>query len=111
MKETKKQDQICIYWIFGRTAIKGDSMLQKKKNPSNAIQCQCHIRPLKAILDNLPPSMKLFQQFRLFVSIFAASKLVNIKQGYALKNWVEGLSDEAFYQIRLKSVNPTYICH
>ena len=41
------------------------------------------------------------------------------KQGYALKNWVEGLSDgsdEAFYQwetpkkIRLlKSVNPTFV--
>ena len=35
------------------------------------------------------------------------------KQGYALKNWVEELSDEAFYpwespkKIRLKSVNPT----
>ena len=37
------------------------------------------------------------------------------KQGYALKNWVEGLSDEAFYpwespkKIRLKSVNPTFV--
>ena len=40
---------------------------------------------------------------------------VHIKQVYALKNWVEGLSDEAFYpwesqkKIWLKSVN--YICH
>ena len=39
---------------------------------------------------------------------------VIIKQGYALKNWVEGLSDEAFYpwespkKIRLKSVNPIF---
>ena len=36
------------------------------------------------------------------------------KQGYVLKNWVEGLSDEAFYpwespkRIWLKSVNPTF---
>ena len=39
------------------------------------------------------------------------------KQGYALKNWVEGLSDEAYYPCRalgvtkknrLKSVNPTF---
>ena len=39
---------------------------------------------------------------------------MRIKQGYASKNWVEGLSDEAFYpwespkKIRLKSVNPTF---
>ena len=37
-----------------------------------------------------------------------------IKQGQALKKWVEGLSDKAFYpwesqkKIRLKSVNPTF---
>ena len=36
------------------------------------------------------------------------------KQDYALKNWVEGVSDEAFYpwespkKNRLKSVNPTF---
>ena len=36
------------------------------------------------------------------------------KQGYALKNWVEGLSDEGFYpwesprKIRLKSVYSTF---
>ena len=36
------------------------------------------------------------------------------KQGYALKNWVEGLSDEAYYpwdspkKNGLKSVNPTF---
>ena len=36
------------------------------------------------------------------------------KQRYALKNLVEGISDEAFYpwespkKIRLKSVNPTF---
>ena len=40
--------------------------------------------------------------------------IMYIKQGYALKNWVEGLSDEAFYPwespktIRLKLVNPTF---
>ena len=37
------------------------------------------------------------------------------KQGYALKNWVEVLSDEAHYpwesqKNRLKSVNPTKEC-
>ena len=40
-----------------------------------------------------------------------------IKQGYAFKNWVEGLSDEAYYpgpgshqkKNRLKSVNPTFV--
>ena len=37
-----------------------------------------------------------------------------VKQGYALMNWVEGLSDEAYYhwespkKIRLKSVNTTF---
>ena len=37
------------------------------------------------------------------------------KQGYVLKNWVEGLSDEAYYRPwespkknRLKAVNPTF---
>ena len=36
------------------------------------------------------------------------------KQGYTLKNWVEGVSDEAHYplesqkKIRQKSVNPTF---
>ena len=36
------------------------------------------------------------------------------KQGHTLNNWVEGLSDEAYYpwesrkNIRLKSVNPTF---
>ena len=40
--------------------------------------------------------------------------IMRLKQGYALKNWVEGVSDEAFYpwespkKIRLKSVNPTF---
>ena len=40
--------------------------------------------------------------------------MMNNKQGYALKNWVEGLSDEAFYpwespkKIGLKSVNTTF---
>ena len=39
---------------------------------------------------------------------------IYIEQDYMLKNWVEGLSDEAFYpwkspkEIRLKSVNPTF---
>ena len=39
---------------------------------------------------------------------------INIKQGYTLKKWVEGLSDEAYYpcespkKIRLKSANPTF---
>ena len=38
-----------------------------------------------------------------------------IKQVYALKNWVEGSSDEAYYpwespkKIQLKSVNPTFV--
>ena len=40
-----------------------------------------------------------------------------MKQGYMSKNWVEGLSDEAFYpgpwrhkkKIRLKSVNPKFV--
>ena len=41
-------------------------------------------------------------------------KCMDNKQGYALKNWVEGLFDEAFYplespkKIRLKLVNPTF---
>ena len=36
-------------------------------------------------------------------------------QGYTFKNWVEGLSDEAYYpwespkKIQLKSVNPTFV--
>ena len=40
--------------------------------------------------------------------------VLSIKQGYALKNWMEGLSDEAYYpwespkKIQLKSVNPTF---
>ena len=40
--------------------------------------------------------------------------IMNIKQGYTLKNWVEGVSDEALYpweslkKIRLKLVNPTF---
>ena len=40
--------------------------------------------------------------------------IIYIKQGHALKNWVEGLSDQAFYpwespkEIRLKSVNPRF---
>ena len=39
---------------------------------------------------------------------------MDTKQGYALKNWVEGLSDEAYppwespKKIQLKSVNPTF---
>ena len=39
---------------------------------------------------------------------------LNSKQSHALKNWVEGLSDEAFYpwespkKIRLKLVNPKF---
>ena len=42
------------------------------------------------------------------------AELEHCKQGHALKNWVEGLSDEAFYpwespkKIWLKSVNPTF---
>ena len=38
-----------------------------------------------------------------------------IKQGYALKNWVERLSDEAYFpwespkKNRLKTVNPTFV--
>ena len=38
-----------------------------------------------------------------------------IKQGHTLINWVEGVSDEAYYpwespkKIRLKSVNPTFV--
>ena len=41
--------------------------------------------------------------------------LRTFEQGYMLKNWEEGLSDEAFYpwespkRNRIKSVNPTYI--
>ena len=40
---------------------------------------------------------------------------IYIEQDYMLKNWVEGLSDEAFYpwespkKIQLKSVNPTFV--
>ena len=40
--------------------------------------------------------------------------IASIKQGHTLKNWVEGLSDEAYYPlgvtkiIRLKSVNPIF---
>ena len=42
-------------------------------------------------------------------------KPLHCKQGYALKNWVEGLSDEAFYpwespkKIWLQSVNPKFV--
>ena len=40
------------------------------------------------------------------VQSFSSSFLsIDIKQGYALKNWVEGISDE---KIRLKSVSPTF---
>ena len=41
--------------------------------------------------------------------------ILYIKQGHALKNWVEGVSDEPFYpwespkKNRLKSVNPTFV--
>ena len=40
--------------------------------------------------------------------------IINIKQGYALKKWVEGVSDEAKFPLGvtkknpLKSVNPTF---
>ena len=30
------------------------------------------------------------------------------KQGYTLKNWMEGLSDEVTKKIWVKSVNPTF---
>ena len=45
---------------------------------------------------------------------FSDFRNISTKQGYALKKWVEGLSDEAFYswespkKIRHKSVNPTF---
>ena len=44
-----------------------------------------------------------------------SSSYLSIKQGHALKNCVEGVSDEAFYpwespkKIRLKSVKPTFV--
>ena len=47
-------------------------------------------------------------------NVLSFSLLIQCKQGCALKNWVEGVSDEAFYpwespkKIRLKSVNPTF---
>ena len=40
---------------------------------------------------------------------------MQLKQGYVLKNWLEGLSDEAFYcwespkKIGIKSVDPTFV--
>ena len=41
---------------------------------------------------------------------------VQSKQGYVLKNWVEGLTDEAYYpwmgvtkKNQLKLVNPTFV--
>ena len=51
-----------------------------------------------------------------YLPVFSAPphSCMSNKQGYALKNWVEGVSDEAFYpweppkKIRLKSVNPTF---
>ena len=40
---------------------------------------------------------------------------LSIKQGYALKNWVEGLSDEAYYpwessHIKMTKIHQYYIC-
>ena len=61
---------------------------------------------------------KIKFSWRFFVVLFILISLISMslysKQGYALKNWVEGLSDEAFYpwespkKIRLKSVSPTF---
>ena len=67
------------------------------------------ITPLCRWNSKLPEKYLLLSDIRMnFMCLF------NI-QGYALKNWAEGLSDEAYYpwespkKIRLKSFNPTFV--
>ena len=56
--------------------------------------------------------LRYFLSYHIFTH---ANACMISKQGYALKNWAEELSDEAFYpwespkKIRLKSVNPTFV--
>ena len=48
---------------------------------------------------------------------FSDFRNISTKQGYALKKWVEGLSDEAFcswagsHQKKIDKIGQPYICH
>ena len=87
--------------------------LRHKHHQWIAWRKQCGEQPQKADIDKNQKSVKrpfFMVKQMILIQHFSMSS----KQGFALKNWVEGLSDEAYYpweslkEIRLEFVNPTF---